>query len=128
MKISTDCYCFELPERWKDLVGVRKKGRYTDLYLLWEEDSGLSGLLVRLKCLKRKMSSPDDYTEYICAVGTPDGDERFLYASYGREGCVSEENEDLYWRLRDQLWKVFERICPTQEGKTACGKERMKDA
>ena len=63
MKISTDCYCFELPERWKDLVGVRKKGRYTDLYLLWEEDSGLSGLLVRLKCLKRKMSSPDDYTE-----------------------------------------------------------------
>ena len=37
-----------------------------------------------------------------------------LYAIYGREGAVSEENEDLYWRLRDRLWQVLESIVPAE--------------
>ena len=33
--------------------------------LLWEEEPGCSGLLVSLKCLKRKKSKPDEYTELL---------------------------------------------------------------
>lgn len=112
MKICADCFDFELPERWKDLVGVKRKGAWTDLCLLWEENPGCSGLLVRLKCLKRKAARLDEYTEYLGRIRVSDGKTRFLYASYGQEGCVSEDNEDLYWRLRDQLWMVFESIRP----------------
>ena len=83
-----------------------------DLVLLCEESPGCSGLLASLKCLKHKVSKPDEYTELLGSLHRADGESRFLYAVYGREGTVSEENEDLYWRLRDQLCLVFESLCP----------------
>ena len=110
MRISTKLYSFEIPERWKGLVGVRKKGTRTDFVLLREDDPNSSGLLASIRCLKRRISKPDDYTEYLGRFTGPDGDERFLYAEYGREGAVSEENEDLYWRLRDQLCLVIDSL------------------
>lgn len=110
MQIITEYYSFELPERWRDLVSVVKKSRRVDLVLLWEEDTGCSGLLASLKCLKRRISRPDEYTEFLCKLSYESGEDRYIYAAYGREGAVSEENEDLYWRLRDQLWMVFESI------------------
>ncbi len=112
MKTETEWYSFEMPERWKGLVGARIKEIRTDLVLLWEKGSGCSGLLVSLKCLKRRKQKPDEYTEYLGRLTGRDGDRRFLYAAYGREGAVSEENEDLYWRLRDQLWMVLESLAP----------------
>ena len=112
MRITEDWYSFELPERWRGLVEVRKRSRRVDLVLLCEESPGCSGLLASLKCLKHKVSKPDEYTELLGSLHRADGEGRFLYAVYGREGTVSEENEDLYWRLRDQLCLVFESLCP----------------
>ncbi len=114
LRITEDWYSFELPERWRELVGVRKRGNRVDLILLWEDSPGCSGLLASLKCLKRKASKTDEYTEPLGCLSREDGELRFLYAVYGREGVVSEENEDLYWRLRDQLCLVFESIRPAE--------------
>ncbi|MBP5253789.1 MAG: hypothetical protein J6Z23_00115 [Lachnospiraceae bacterium] len=114
MRIQQELYSFEMPARWKDLVGARKKGRNVDLVLLWEEEPGCSGLLVRLRCLKRRISRPDEYTELLGRLVRGDGESFFLYAAYGQEGAVSEENEDLYWRLRDQLCLVFDSISPAE--------------
>ena len=116
MIITEDWYSFELPEHWRELVGVWKKGKQVDLILLREDFPGCSGLLASLKCLKRKVSKPDEYTELLRSFCRADGERRFLYAVYGREGVVSEENEDLYWRLRDQLCLVFASICPVEGG------------
>ena len=112
MRITEYWYSFELPERWRELVGVRKRSRRVDLILRCEESPGCSGLLVSFKCLKHQASKPDDYTELLGSLRRTDGERRFLYAVYGRKGAVSEENEDLYWRLRDQLCLVFESLCP----------------
>ena len=114
MRITEEWYSFEIPERWKDLAGVRKKNNRVDLILLREEAPGCSGLLVSLKCLKRKAAKTDEYTELLGCFCREDGERRFLYAMYGREGVVCEENEDLYWRLRDQLCLVFESLCPAE--------------
>ena len=114
MRITEDWYSFELPARWRGLVGVRKRSHRVDLVLLREEAPGCSGLLASLKCLKRKTSKPDEYTELLGSLRRADGESRFLYAVYGREGAVSEENEDLYWRLRDQLCLVFENLRPAE--------------
>jgi hypothetical protein len=103
-------YSFEIPERWKGLVSVRKKGSRTDFVLLREDDPSCSGLLASIKCLKRRIANLDDYTEYLGRLTGPEGECRFLYAAYGREGAFSEENEDLYWRLRDQLCLVFDSL------------------
>ena len=114
MRYTEEWYSFEMPERWRGLVGVRKKSSRVDLILLQEETPGCSGLLVSLKCLKRKVSKTDEYTELLGCLSREDGERRFLYAIYGREGVVSEENEDLYWRLRDQLCLAFESLCPAE--------------
>ena len=114
MKIVQDMYLFEMPDRWKDLVGVIKKGNRVDLVLLWEEDPGCQGLLVSLKCLKYRKTKADEYTELLGKLHGKDGTRRYLYAAYGREGTVSEANEDLYWRLRDQLWMIFESLQPAE--------------
>ncbi len=111
MRITQDMYSFELPDRWKDLVGVIRKGNRVDLVLLWEEEPACSGLLVSLKSLKRK-TKPDEYTELLGKLSGEDGEPRYLYAAYGREGAVSEVNEDLYWRLRDQLFLVYDSLRP----------------
>ena len=112
MLFKTDYYTFELPQRWEGMVGVKKKNNHVDIVLLWEEEPGCSGLLVRLKCLKRRKVKPDEYTELLGQLTDENGENRWLYAEYGREGAVSELNEDLYWRLRDQLWQVLESISP----------------
>lgn len=114
MKIAQDMYSFEIPDRWKGLVGVIRKGNRVDLVLLWEEDPNCRGLLVSLKCLKHKRAKPDEYTELLGKLSDENGEHRYLYASYGREGVVSEVNEDLYWRLRDQLCLVFDSLRPTE--------------
>ncbi len=114
MKIIEDMYSFEMPERWGDLVGVRRRGSRADLVLLREEEPGCEGLLVSLKCLKRRKAKPDEYTELLGILSGGEGERRYLYAAYGQEGTVSEVNEDLYWRLRDQLWTVFESIRPAE--------------
>ncbi len=114
MKITEGRYSFEIPERWKELVGAKKKSSRIDLILLWEEEPGCSGLLVSLKCLKRKKSKPDEYTELLGTLSREDGTCSYLYAVHGQEGAVSEKNEDLYWRLRDQLWMVFESLSPEE--------------
>ena len=114
MKIVEDMYSFETPDRWKDLVGVLRKGDRVDLVLLWEEDPNRKGLLVSLKCLKHRKTKPDEYTELLGKLRSENGEHRYLYAAYGREGTVSEVNEDLYWRLRDQLCLVFDSIRPTE--------------
>ncbi len=114
MRIVQDLYSFELPDRWKDLVGVRRKGDYAELFLLWEDDPRCKGLLVSLKCLKHKKTKLDEYTELLGKLSSENGEQRYLYAAYGREGTVSEVNEDLYWRLRDQLWMVFDSIRPLE--------------
>ena len=112
MKISSERYSFEIPDKWKEMVGAKTKGNRTDIVLLWDEEYGCSGLMVSLRCLKRKKNAPDEYTELIGTLTGESGGKWFLYAVYGQEGAVSEANEDLYWRLRDQLWKVFESIRP----------------
>ncbi len=112
MRITEELYSFETPERWTGLVGVRKKGHRTDFVLRCEEDPSRSGLLASIKCLKRRIAKPDEYTELLGRLTGPDGECRFLYAAYGREGAVSEENEDLYWRLRDQLCLAFDSLKP----------------
>ena len=114
MKCSAGRYSFEMPDKWKDMVGVRRKGVRTDLFLLWEEEPGCSGLLASLRCRKGKRSVPGEDAELLGALLGGDGDVRYLYAVYGREGSVSEANEDLYWRLRDRLWQVFESIRPAE--------------
>ncbi len=114
MRIVEDGYSFEMPDRWKDLVGIIRKGNRVDLVLLWEEDPNRRGLLVSLKCLKRRKAKPDEYTELLGKLSGKDGEHRFLYAVYGREGTVSAVNEDLYWRLRDQLWMIFDSLRPTE--------------
>ncbi len=45
MKIAQNMYSFEIPDRWKGLVGVIRKGNRVDLVLLWEEDPNCRGLL-----------------------------------------------------------------------------------
>lgn len=112
MKITEDWYSFEIKERWKDILGVRKKGNHVEIFLLSEENTGRSGLLVRLKLLKRKLSSTDEYTELLGRLTGENGEVRYLYANYGKEGAVSEENEDLYWRMRDRLCLIFDSISP----------------
>ena len=114
MKIVEEMYSFEMPDRWKDLVGVLSRGNRADLILLREEDPGCRGLLVSLKCLKHRKTKPDEYTELLGKLSGDDGSHRYLYAVYGREGTVSEVNEDLYWRLRDQLWMIFDSLHPAE--------------
>ena len=114
MRIVQDMYSFEMPDRWKDLVGVIRKGNRVDLVLLWEEAPGCRGRLVSLKCLKHRKTKPDEYTELLGKLSGENGERRYLYAAYGWEGTVSEVNEDLYWRLRDQLWLVFDSLRPTE--------------
>ncbi len=114
MTIPAEGYSFDLPEQYRGLVGVRKRGARRDLILLREEDPCRSGLLASLKCRKRRIPEPDEYTEFLGTLRGDDGTVRFLYAAYGREGAVGEENEDLYWRLRDRLWQVFESIRPAE--------------
>ena len=114
MRIETKEYAFELPERWKGLVGVKKTKNRTNLVLLREEDPACSGLLLSLKCVRRRIPAPDAYTEFLGRLSAGDGTSRFLYAVYGREGAVSEVNEDLYWRVRDRDWELFESICPAE--------------
>ena len=115
MRITEEWYSFELPERWRELVGVKNRGRRVELVLLREEAPGRSGLLAGLKCVKRKASGPDGHTELLGSLRREDGEYRFLYAVYGQEGVVSEENEDLYWRLRDQLCLVFDSLRPARQ-------------
>ena len=112
MRFSTELYDFELPDKWNGIVGVKKRGRNADIVILREKGSGHSGLLAGLRCLKRKASKPDDGKELIGTLTDGDGGTLYLYAVYGREGSVGEENEDLYWRLRDRLRQVFESIRP----------------
>ncbi len=112
MRNTKELYSFEIPKRWSGLVGVRKKSCRTDFILLCEEDPSCSGLLASIRCLKRRITKLDDYTEYLGRIDGPDGECRYLYVSYGREGSVSGENEDLYWRLRDQLCLVFDSLQP----------------
>ena len=115
MRIETKEYAFELPERWKGLVGVKRTKNRTNLLLLREEDPACSGLLFYLKCVKRPLSKPDEYTGLLGFLREESsGERRFLYVVYGREGAVSEENEDLYWRLRDRDWQLFESIRPAE--------------
>ena len=115
MRIETKEYAFELPERWKGLVGVKKTKNRTNLVLLREEDPACSGLLFYLKCVKRPLSKPDEYTVLLGFLREESsGERRFLYVVYSREGAVSEENEDLYWRLRDSDWQLFESIRPAK--------------
>ena len=112
MRFSTELYYFDLPGKWDGIVGVKKRGRTADIVLLWEKGTGHSGLLASLRCLKRKASKRDDDKELLGTLTDCDGGTFYLYAAYGREGSVSEENEDLYWRLRDRLWQIFESIRP----------------
>ncbi|MBQ6679649.1 MAG: hypothetical protein IJM76_06460 [Lachnospiraceae bacterium] len=114
MRIVQDMYYFEMPDRWKDLVGAIRKGNCVDLVLLWEEEPGCKGLLVSLRCLKNRKTRLDEYTELLGKLSGENGEHRYLYAAYGREGTVSEVNEDLYWRLRDQLCLVFDSLRPTE--------------
>lgn len=107
-------FFFELPGKMKGLVGTRKKGNRTEFFLRCETNPGCSGLLMCIKCLKRKLPMPDEYTELLGSLRSADGETRLLYVVYGREGAVSEENEDLYWRLRDRLWQVLESIAPAE--------------
>ena len=111
MKYSGEQYSFEIPDRFKDLVGVKRGPRRADIVLLAEDAPACSGILVSLRCRLTRIVRPDDITELLgtltesAAGGNGCGPGRFfLYAAYGREGAVSEMNEDLYWRLRDRLW------------------------
>ena len=116
MQPAEEWYSFEIPERLKSLLKVRKKGNRTD-FLLRDEEQGYSGLLAGIKCLKRKLPQLDEYTEYLGRLTGENSDCRYLYAEYGKEGSVSELNEDLYWRLRDKLCLIFDSISPAS-GKT----------
>jgi hypothetical protein len=128
MRITGKLYSFEIPERWTGLVDVRKKGYRTDFVLRCEEDPSRSGLLAGIRCLKRRITEPDEYTEFLGSLTGPDGESRFLYAAYGREGAVSEENEDLYWRLRDQLCPVFDSLKPGEGYSMTSGSDDQTDS
>ena len=135
MKYSGERYSFEIPDRFKDLIGVKRGPRRADIVLLAEDDPACCGILVSLRCRRTRIRRPDDCTELLGTLkrsassdasvrrpdalpvsgaasdGAADGPARlFVYAVYGREGAVSEMNEDLYWRLRDRLWSVFDSI------------------
>ena len=73
MRFSAGRYFFEIPDKWKDIAGVRRKGARVDIVLLWEEEPGCSGLLASLKCLKRKIARPDGDTELLGRLRGEDG-------------------------------------------------------
>ena len=95
MQTETKWFSFSLPDRWNSLVGVKKTRCRVDLILLREEDPACSGLLASLKCVGRRIVKPDEYTELLGTLPAGNGEVRYLYVIYGREGAVSEENEDL---------------------------------
>ena len=74
MRIVEDMYSFEMPDRWKDLVGAIRKSNRMDLVLLWEEDPNCRGLLVSLKCLKHRKAKPDEYTELLGKLSGENGE------------------------------------------------------
>ena len=131
MKYSGEQFSFEIPDRFKDLIGVKRGPRRADIVLLAEDAPACSGILVSLRCRRTRIRRPDDFTELLGTLTGSDGVQPdhgappsardgngcapariFLYAAYGRDGAVSEMNEDLYWRLRDRLWSVFDSIEP----------------
>ena len=110
MRITEDWYSFELPEHWRGLVGIRKRSRRVDLVLLCEESPGCSGLLASLKCLKHKVSKPDEYTELLGSLRRTDGERRFLYAVYGREEEQYHSRKEMSYRNgNDCGWSELDR-------------------
>ena len=108
MRIDTKRFSFELPDRFKDIVGVAEKRGGVVFRLLWEEER--SGVIVTIKALKRMPNRGD--SELLGVIAGPDDEERLLIAVYGEEGACSEENEELYFRVRDRLYGVYKSITP----------------
>ena len=108
MKIECKRYSFELPDSWAKLAEGRES-RNRVAILLPEDDRTHSGLLVTLKTLRRRDPAADERLGRLTAAS---GEAWELLAFYGTEGACSEENEDLYWRARDQLWMVYRSIRP----------------
>ncbi|MBQ1877329.1 MAG: hypothetical protein II161_00800 [Erysipelotrichaceae bacterium] len=112
MKYETKGYFLEIPDNLTGVMGCKGRDKDVRVLMLTEEDC--SGLLASLKLYKKGPRNRDN-TEKVGTLTDPEGTIWQLYAVYGEEGSCSEENEDLYWRLVDRLWLVFESIRP-QEG------------
>ena len=114
MRIETARFSLELPERWAGIVGADKRRERLVLRLLWEQDPARSGILAVLRSVRDRDAVSGEGTEYLGRLTDESGACRYLFAVWGEEGACSEEHEELYFRLCDGLWKVFESIRPAR--------------
>ena len=111
MKFETKQYSFEIPEKWKDIVGAEEKENGVILKLLREDNPSHDGILVTLKTVKDKKSITGEF-EQVGKLISNTGEVDYLFAIFGHEGACSEENEELFFRILDQLFKVYQTIQP----------------
>jgi len=114
MKYETKRFSLEIPENLKDIVGIEENEDDVIVKLLWEEDTEHDGIIVTLKAVKDKDSITSDNIEEIGMLTSDSGETYYLIAVYGEEGACSEENEELYFRLVDKMFNVYESIEPVQ--------------
>ncbi len=114
MRYETRGYYLEIPDNLTWVMGCKGRDRDVRILMLTEEDEDCSGLLASLKLYKKGPRNREN-TEKVGTLTDHEGISWQMYAVYGEEGSCSEENEDLYWRLVDRLWLVFESVRP-QDG------------
>ena len=114
MLYETEHYTFELPEKWRRLVAVSGRSLRVAIRETAEEDPAHSGVLCVLKLLKRDRPSGTAEYEDLGLIVFPNGERRHLFAVYGEEGACGEDTADLYFRLCDGLFPVFESIRPRE--------------
>ena len=112
MRYDTRGYYLEIPANLTGVMGCKGRDKDVRILMLTEEEG--SGLLAALKLYKKGPRNTEN-TEKVGILTDPEGISWQMYAVYGEEGSCSEENDDLYWRLVDRLWLVYESIQP-QDG------------
>ena len=111
MRYQTKQYSLEIPDNLVGVMGYSKKGNNVVIRLLWEDGMEHSGILTTLKLLKRIPKNMEN-REMIGVLRNEEGTQWHLIAFYGEEDSCSEENEDLYWRLMDRLFLIYQSIAP----------------
>ena len=110
MNIDTKLFSFDIPDNLTGVLGAAKTRGGVVFRLLCEEER--SGIVTTVKALKRFPSRNAEGYELIGTLTEPDGSRRYLFAVWGEEGACGEDNEDLYFRLCDRMYKVYKSITP----------------
>jgi len=111
MQFETKQYSFEIPEKWKDIVGIEINENEVIFRLLWEDNPIHDGIIVTLKTVQDRNSISGD-VEQLGKLTSNTGEVYYLFSIFGHEGAFSEENEELFWRLSDKLFNVYRTIQP----------------